>query len=149
MEIRKYQTSDCRELAELFYNTVHTVNAKDYTNEQINAWAAGLPDPEKWDRSLREHFSVVAVKDGILVGFGDIRKSGYLDRLFVHADHQRKGIGSVICDHLEHAVPGKIYTEASVTARPFFERRGYKTVKKQKVERQGVFLVNYLMEFYH
>lgn len=34
MVIREYQVSDCKELTELFYNTVHTVNAKDYTKEQ-------------------------------------------------------------------------------------------------------------------
>lgn len=27
--IREYQPSDCKELAELFYNTVYTVNARD------------------------------------------------------------------------------------------------------------------------
>lgn len=30
MIIREYQSADCKELTELFYNTVHTVNAKDY-----------------------------------------------------------------------------------------------------------------------
>lgn len=29
MEIRKYQPSDCKVLAELFYHTVHTVNVKE------------------------------------------------------------------------------------------------------------------------
>lgn len=39
MIIRKYQPSDCKELTELFYNTVHNVNAKDYTKEQLDVWA--------------------------------------------------------------------------------------------------------------
>lgn len=52
MEIRRYQQSDCKELAELFYNTVHTVNAKDYTKEQLNVWATGKVDLEKWNQSL-------------------------------------------------------------------------------------------------
>ena len=39
MFIRKYQSCDCKKLAELFYNIVHTVNVKDYTKEQLNAWA--------------------------------------------------------------------------------------------------------------
>lgn len=41
MDIRQYQQSDCKELTELFYNTVHTVNAKDYTKEQLDVWATG------------------------------------------------------------------------------------------------------------
>ena len=51
MEIRKYQPSDCKTLTELFYHTVHTVNAKDYTEEQLNVWATKQMDLEKWNSS--------------------------------------------------------------------------------------------------
>lgn len=146
MEIRRYRQSDCKELAELFYNTVHAANAKDYTKEQLDVWAAGQADLEKWDQSLREHYSIVAVCDKKIVGFGDIDKTGYLDRLFVHSDDQGKGIGTAICDQLEKAVQERIVTYASITARPFFEKRGYKIIKKQQVERQGIFLTNFIME---
>lgn len=145
MIIRKYQASDCKELTELFYNTVHNVNAKDYTREQLNVWATGQVDLEKWNESLQEHFSVVAADDEIIVGFGDIDKTGYLDRLFVHAAYQGKGIATAICNQLEQAVEGNIITHASITAKPFFEKRGYKLVKEQQVERQGIFLTNYVM----
>lgn len=145
MFIREYQSSDCEELTKLFYNTVHTVNAKDYTEEQLDAWATGQVDLNKWDQSLREHYSIVAVENEMLVGFGDIDKSGYLDHLFVHADYQGKGVGTMICNQLEQAVSGNIITHASITARPFFEKRGYRVVKEQQVERQGVFLTNFEM----
>ena len=146
MIIRKYQPSDCKELTELFYNTVHNVNAKDYTKEQLDVWATGKVDLEKWDESLQEHFSIVAVDDEIIVGFGDIDKTGYLDRLFVHASYQRKGIATAICNQLEQTVQGDITTHASITAKPFFEKRGYKIVKEQQVERQGIFLTNFCMK---
>ena len=145
MIIRKYQESDCKELTELFYNTVHNVNAKDYTKEQLNAWATGRVDLEKWNNSLQEHFSVVAVEDEIIVGFGDIDRTGYLDRLFVHDDYQGRGIATAICNQLEQAVQGDIIVHASITAKHFFEKRGYKLVKEQQVERHGVFLKNYVM----
>lgn len=145
VDIRQYQQSDCKELTELFYNTVHTVNAKDYTKEQLNVWATGQVDLEKWNLSLQEHYSIVAVENNVIVGFGDIDKTGYLDRLFVHADHQGKGIAAAICDKLEQFVKKNITTHASITARPFFEKRGYKVVKEQQVERQGIFLTNYVM----
>lgn len=145
MLVREYQVSDCKETTELFYNTVHRINAKDYPKEQLDVWATGQVDLEKWNASLQEHFSIVAVDDGILVGFGDIDKTGYLDRLFVHANYQKKGIATTICNQLEQAVQGDITTHASITAKPFFEKRGYKMIKEQQVERQGVFLVNYVM----
>lgn len=146
MVIREYRSSDCEEIAKLFYDTVHIVNAKDYTKEQLDAWATGQIDLEEWDKSFRGHYSIVAVEDGAITGFGDIDKSGYLDRLYVHKDHQGKGIATALCDKLEQSAPGKIVTHASITARPFFELRGYQTVKEQQVERRGVFLTNFVME---
>lgn len=140
--IRKYQPLDCEEITKLFYNTVHTINAKDYTKEQLDVWTAKEIDLQSWNKSLQEHYSIVAVDDKIIVGFGDIDKTGYLDRLYVHADFQGKGIASAICDRLERAVDVNIITHASITARPFFEKRGYKVLKEQQVERQGIFLTN-------
>ena len=146
MIIRKYQPSDCKELTNLFYNTVHSVNAKDYTKEQLDVWATGTVDLKEWDKSFTEHYTVVAIDNNIIVGFGDIDKTGYLDRLYVHADYQGKGVATAICNRLEQAVQGKITTHASITAKPFFEKRGYKLVKEQQVERQGIYLINFCME---
>ena len=89
---------------------------------------------------------MVAVEDGIIVGFGDMDASGYLDRLYVHRAYQGQGIASAICDRLEGRIPGKIVTHASLTARPFFEKRGYRVVREQQVERRGVKLTNFVME---
>lgn len=146
MILRKYKPSDCPEMAELFYNTVHTVNAKDYTKEQLDAWASGTVDLDAWNRSFLEHDTVVAVEDDRIVGFGDMDSTGYLDRLYVHADAQKKGVAAAICDELERGVNGKIVTHASITAKPFFEKRGYTAVKEQQVERQGILLTNFVME---
>ena len=146
MIIREYRPCDCQEIAELFYNTVHTVNAKDYTKEQLNAWAAGKPDMEQWNRSLQEHFSLVAVDAGIIAGFGDMDSTGYLDRLYVHKEYQRQGIATAICEALEQAAPGRIITHASITARPFFENRGYQVIAEQQVMRENVLLTNFVME---
>lgn len=147
MTIREYRETDSRKLAELFCETIHSVNAKDYTKEQREAWASGCENLEKWDRSFREHETVVAVEGERIAGFGDMERSGYLDRLFVHRDYQGQGIATAICDRLEATITtGKIRTQASITAKPFFERRGYKTVKEQQVCRKGIWLKNYIME---
>ena len=137
MIVRKYKETDCRETAALFYETVHNVNRRDYSRRQCEAWN---------ERFLR-HFSFVAVEDGKIIGFGDIDDDGYLDRLFVHKDHQRRGAASALCRELENAASFvRITTHASITARPFFEKRGYRVLKEQQAERDGVLLTNYLME---
>ena len=147
MIIRKYETKDCPALAELFYDTVHSVNAKDYSEEQRNAWATGEIDFDKWNTSFLSHFTVVAVENNTIVGFGDIDRDGYLDRLYVHKDYQRKGIASAICNCLEKACPSdKITTHASITAKPFFLNRGFDVLKEQQVIRNGIALTNYAME---
>ena len=80
MEIREYRPEDCAELTRLFYDTVHTVNRKDYTPAQLDAWADGTPDLDRWNRSLQEHFSLVALEGEKIIGFGDMDSTGYLDR---------------------------------------------------------------------
>ena len=147
MKIRRYLASDCEQLVELFYQTVHSVNSRDYTRMQLDAWATGRVDLQAWNRSFLEHHTVVAVDSGEIVGFGDMDESGYLDRLYVHRDHQGEGIASAICDELECSVDkGRFVTHASITARPFFEKRGYHVVQRQEVVRDGISLTNYVRE---
>jgi putative acetyltransferase len=147
MIIREYKPTDCEDLVKLFYHTVHTINAKDYSQEQLKVWATDKIDLEVWNKSLSEHFTVVAVENNIIVGFGDIDNSGYLDRLYVHKDYQRRGVATIICDKLEQAVKvNKIITHASITAKPFFEQRGFKVVKEHQVVRNRIALTNYVME---
>lgn len=149
MYIREYQVSDCKELIELFYNTVHTVNAKDYTDEQLNVWATGNEDLGKWNQTFLEHYSIVATENEIILGFGDIDKTGYLDRLYVRWDYQGRGVATAICNTLEKEIHDRIITNASITARPFFEKRGYNVIKEQQVERHGIYLTNFVMEKGH
>lgn len=93
------------------------------------------------------HHTLVALEGETVVGFGDMDPSGYLGRLYVHRDHQGRGIATRICNALESCViVKKVMTHASITARPFFETRGYKVIREQQVERNGVVLKNYAME---
>lgn len=86
----------------------------------------------------------------IIIGYGNIDDSGYLDHLFVHKDYQGKKIATALCDALEaHARSQdchEITVHASITARPFFERRGYTVEKEQIVTVDGVPMKNYAMK---
>lgn len=147
MYLREYRSLDCKYLAELFYQTVHSVNAKDYTLEQLNAWASGDFDLTEWNESFLKNYTVIAVENNQIVGFGDIDEFGYLNRLFVHKDYQNRGIASAICDKLEQAVSvKKIVTHASITAKSFFEKRGYNAINEQFVVRKGIPLKNFVLE---
>lgn len=146
MKLREYRASDCPELTRLFYDTVHSVCAGDYTPEQLDAWADGHPDLEAWDRSLSAHDTLVAEEEGRILGFGDMAADGYLDRLFVHREAQGRGIASALCAALEGRCSAPEFTvHASKTARAFFQSRGYQVVREQKVERRGILLTNFVM----
>ena len=101
MIVRKYKETDCRETAALFYETVHNVNRRDYSRRQCEAWAPEKRNLTAWNERFLRHFSFVAVEDGKIIGFGDIDDDGYLDRLFVHKDHQRREAASALCRELE------------------------------------------------
>lgn len=146
--IREYTQEDCPELIKIFYGTVHTINAKDYNSRQLEVWAPENIDAAVWDRSFSEHFTIVAFLNDKAVGFGDLDcTTGYLDRLYVHKDFQKRGAATAMCDILEQKCTlSKIFTHASITALPFFEHRGYKIIKMQQLDRSGVLLTNYIME---
>lgn len=152
MEIRAYQESDISQLISLFYETVHFVNKQHYSQEQLDAWA---PKEEKtlkldaWSTSLHQNITYVAEINGYVVGFSNMTLEGHLDRLYVHKDFQGQGVASALVNKLEMKARElglhEMDTEASITARPFFERQGYQLMMKQSVERKGVLLVNYRM----
>lgn len=148
--VRQYKSEDCPEIIQLFYNTVHTVNLKDYTPAQLDAWASKNINNDKWNKSLSENYTIVVESDGVIIGFGDLDDKGYFNRLFVHKDFQRQGIACLIeCEIKKYAKEKNIAiltTEASITAKPFFEKCGYRVIKQQNIEREGQILINFLMK---
>lgn len=147
LELRPYEATDLAEICSLFYETVHTVNARDYTAEQLKVWAPREPDEQRWHRSLLAHRAYVARAEGILVGFGDIADDGYLDRLYVHKDYQRRGVATALCRILENSVSApRLTVHASITARSFFESRGYTVEARQQVVLHGISLTNFAMQ---
>lgn len=153
MEIRRYRDDDINRVVSLFYETVHRVNARDYSQEQLNAWASmdeRESRMESWAISLKQNITYVAELSGILMGFADMTHEGYLDRLYIHKDFQGRGIASVLVRRLEMEGErlglSSIETDASITARSFFERRGYELLQAQTVKRGDVQLTNYKMK---
>ncbi len=150
MIIRKYKSDDCPKIAELFHETVHKVNARDYTKTQLDIWATGKVDIASWDKSFLTNNTLIVEKNGIIVGFGDMQCSGYLDRLYVHKDYQNQGIATLILTNLEqNAVKNGIFkftTHASITAKSFFIKHAYHVVSENTVIKNNIALTNFIMK---
>ena len=150
MKIRTYETSDTEAIMQLFYDTVHEVNIRDYTQEQVDAWAPTNMDADLWTDSLKHKYSYVAEEGTQIIGFGELEDNGHIDRFYCHKDFQGKGVGTQILQQIESKARSlgiqKLFTEASITAKPFFEKRGFTTVRQQEVERRGQKLINFVME---
>lgn len=143
MHLRPFRPEDGPAAARLFWETVLTVNRADYGESACRAWAAGADDEAAWTASFAGRGAFAAEEAGELLGFGDVRADGLLDRLFVRADRQGQGVGTALLAALEASAPvSALRTEASLTAEPFFRARGWTVEKRQTVQRRGETLAN-------
>ena len=149
--IRPMTVQDIPESQALFRSTVFHVNSKDYTKEEVEDWASCGDSVEHWKKLLSMHNYIVALdRDGHIIGFSSMNTDGYLHSMFVHKDWQGKGVATLLLSEVEKMAHGygvhKISVEVSITARTFFEKRGYKVVKEQKARANRLWLTNYVME---
>ena len=151
MRIREFRPDDSPVLGRLFHETIHAINARDYTPAEIAAWSPAVP-PDDWvAERARERIVFVAEDASGLLGFAELRpRASHLDCLYTRADAQGRGIATVLLSAVEVQARSfglaHLRTEASLTARPFFERRGFVLLARQHVMRRGVKIVNFRME---
>jgi len=150
LQIRDYRHDDAVAIVRLFYDTVRTVNRRDYSAEQVAAWAPEIPDPAIWHRRMIERCALVAEEDGELLAFAELERDGHLDMFYSRADAVGRGIGGRLYEALDAKATelgvARIFVEASITLQPFLPRRGFRVVERQTVVRRGVALTNFKME---
>ncbi len=150
MLIRLFQSQDSDRIAQLFHDTVREVNIRDYSPEQVKAWAPDDLYFTNWTEDCSNNFTYVAEEEGEIIGFAQIETNGHIDCFFCHKDYQRCGVGTRLYRAIEaKALELKIdrlFVEVSITARAFFKSRGFKVVKEQQVACRGEKLTNFVME---
>ncbi|NQY36682.1 MAG: GNAT family N-acetyltransferase [Alteromonadaceae bacterium] len=150
IKIRSFQKGDETSIINLFLRTIRTVNIRDYSQEQVNAWAPDEYDREDSFKKIALNNPFVATIDNKIVGYADVQSDGFIDHFFCHTDFQGKGIGKSLMQTLQNTGINKgctrFYSHVSITAKPFFEYFGFKEVKEQLVEIRGQKLKNFVME---
>jgi len=149
MRLRFALLSDLPEMQKLYAETIQAVCINDYSQQQIDVWKATAENTERWTNVVNEQLAVVAEKNHKLIGFGTLRDGNYIDFFYIHKDFQGQGIADKILSQLEtHALKSgnfNLTSDVSITAKPFFEKKGFLVVKEQKNLRKGVELINYKM----
>lgn len=147
--IRPYCESDLEAVVRLFTDAVHHLADKHYDKDQLAAWAPQLPDLKQWAARLAAAETWVAESEGKLAGFITYEANGHIDLLFTSPAYCRRGFASTLLRHAETALAARgisaLFTEASLTARPFFERFGFEVTEEQHVQRGGVGFRRYAM----
>ncbi len=151
IKIRRAGLDRVKEVTELFTSTIRSINSKDYGPVQIEVWST-VTDMSGWRKRLSEQYFITADENGVIVGFASLTIEGLVDLFFVHKDHQRKKIGTLLMNEIERYARilniNKLFAEVSITALPFFEAKGFKLVKVfVKVHKETEFIDN-LMEKY-
>jgi putative acetyltransferase len=148
--IRSYRAEDIAGLIALFRDSVRNTARRDYTESQVRAWAPDLIDHVQFAQRCAAKSTWVADYEHRVAGFSDIERDGHIDMLYVHPDFQRRGVARALLAHTEKYARSRgldrLYTEASITARPVFEAFGFHVLAVQTVEVRGEFMTNYRME---
>jgi putative acetyltransferase len=149
VELRDYTGADAEATRDVFLRAIRVTAARDYTPEQVAAWAPDDVDPGAWAARRAGSRTRVAVRDGVVVGFADVDAAGYVDMLFVDPAAARTGVARALLDWAVRTATAdgatELTTHASITARPFFAAHGFEVVAEQHPVRRGVTLTNYRM----
>ena len=145
--LRRYVTADLDGVIEVFQRAIREVACRDYDPAQVAAWSK--VDRDGWEPWRLTRPTWVAVLDDKIIGFSDLEADGHLNMMFVHPAHQGVGVASMLLATVEDAAwqqgLSRIFTEASITARPFFQSQGFVVDAQQQVTKEGETFTNFRM----
>jgi GNAT superfamily N-acetyltransferase len=150
MVIRNYQLGEEVAIWNVYYRATHESNARDYHPDLLNRWAPPDKDMNEWREHLMRTNPFVAIVDEQIVGMAEIDTVGHIGNFYVHPEFQGQGIGTQLLTRVDSEARGMNITvlnaEVSVTARNFFEARGFRVVEARSNVILGHPAANYAIE---
>jgi putative acetyltransferase len=144
--LRPYLASDLPLLSEIRFAAIEELTVDDYDEAQRRAWASAADDEETFSNSLEKGLTLVALIGGGPVGFISLQNGGLIDQLYVHPAVARTGVASALVEAIEKLAAARgtamLATDASDTAKPLFEARGYQATRRNTIEIEGEYLGN-------
>jgi putative acetyltransferase len=147
--IRQVTLQDLDGLLTVFTETIRRTCQRDYSEEQRAVWASSAKDTEKWLKCIRTQYFLAAELDDQIVGFASLGQGYYIDFMYVHPGFLRRGIAHQLFVKLQAEANRQghraLVSDVSITARPFFESKGFRVVRENVHVREGVELINFRM----
>ncbi|MFZ0496067.1 MAG: GNAT family N-acetyltransferase [Methylocella sp.] len=144
--LRPYLPSDLPLLSEIRFAAIEELTVDDYDEAQRRAWASAIYDEAAFAQTLEKGLTLVALIGGGSVGFIALQNGGLIDQLYVHPAVARTGVASALVEAIEKLAAARgtatLTTDASDTAKPLFEARGYQAERRNAIEIDGEYLGN-------
>lgn len=148
LNLRQATFDDIQSVKDLFKGSIFNICSKDYSPEQISAWGKRGENDNVWRTRIQDQYFLIAELNQTIIGCVSLTTENYVDVMFVHYNHQGKGIASLLLRAIEnratYSYDNIISVDASITAKLFFKKKGYQVVKEQHVN-IGTILINYKM----
>ena len=148
--IDAYTDENATEITDLHHASVHAIDPLIYSLEQQEAWAHTPPNYPYWVKRLSLKKPFIAMVEEKIVGFIELEENGHIDCAYTHPTYQKCGVMSELFAYAQNLAEQKgikrLYLEASIVAKPFFEKRGFKTLHRNEIKRNGQMIVNFSME---
>jgi N-acetylglutamate synthase-like GNAT family acetyltransferase len=148
MEVRNFEPEDAEKLSQLIIQNLRQVLIQDYPNEAIEALMP-FYTPEKIMESSKHQFTLVGMLGNDLVGSASLDYDR-VRNVFVDVARHRRGIGKKLMAAIEAYAQEqhlkKIYLMSGLSAYGFYEKLGYKIVKRFDRDLNGIPIPEIQME---
>lgn len=149
LSMRPMLPTDAPLLAQIFRASVEELGIEDYSDAQVEAWAAAADDDEAFAKSLGEQLTLIAMIEGEPIGFASLKGTDRLEMLYVHPAAIGQGAATMLVDALEKLArsrgAAKLTVDASDTAEGFFKSRGFVPQSRNTVLRGNEWLATTTM----
>lgn len=150
IKIRQVVEGDVSQITQLFFDTIQNINIRDYSQEEVDDWSSWKADVDKWLEKMQEQYFIVAEIKNKIVGFSSLAQDGYLDFMFVDKDIQGQGVASALLSKIVRKAIEQnndlIYSDVSLTAKGFFESKGFIVERLQLKKSKHKELINFRMK---
>ncbi len=147
--LRPYLPADLPLLYEIRLSAIEELTEEDYDEAQRRAWAERAEDEEALGATLKHGLSLVALINGAPVGF-IVLAGKMIDQLYVHPAVARAGVASALVDAVERLAAARkiesLIVDASDTAKPLFDKRGYQAECRNTIPLGDAWLGNTRMK---